>query len=121
MKMILCTFMIILIFFANLSEEKSMNGGKEVKSLSGFGAIIQTENSKAQSRHNREFLSSIFNTDFQFCVIWAAQGSLGRVNSSGFLLRYVFYVFMGTFLHCRVCTKTLINIKVKKNDYLFFF
>ena len=36
--------MIILIFFANLSEERPINGGKEVKP-SGFGAIIQTEQS----------------------------------------------------------------------------
>ena len=82
MKMIksqfLCTFMITLIFFANLSEESPMNGGREVKSLSGFGAIIQTEKSKAQSRYNREFLSPIFNTDFQFCAIWAAQGRKGK-------------------------------------------
>ena len=79
MKMIksqfLCTSMIVLIFFANLSEEGAINVGKEIKSLSGFGAIIQTENSKAQSRYNREFLSPIFNTDFQFCAIWAGQGS----------------------------------------------
>ena len=74
----LCTFMIILIFFANLSEERPMNGGREVKSLSGFGAIIQTKKSKAQSRYNREFLSPIFNTDFQFCAIWTAQGSKGK-------------------------------------------
>ena len=44
---ILCTFVIILIFFTNLSEERPMNRGREVKSLSGFGAIIQTEQSKA--------------------------------------------------------------------------
>ena len=56
-----------------------MNGGREVKSLSGFGAIIQTEQSKAQSRYKREFLSPIFNTDLQFCTIW--------VNSS-ILLEY---------------------------------
>ena len=74
----LCTFTIILIFFADLSEEKPMNGGREVKSLSGFGAIIQTEQSKAQSRYNREFLSPIFNTDFQFCAIWPAQGNKGK-------------------------------------------
>ena len=37
--------MIILIFFANLSEERPINGGKEVEPLSGFGAIIQTEQS----------------------------------------------------------------------------
>ena len=55
----LCTFMIILIFFANLSEERPINGGKEVKPSSGFGAIIQTEQSKAQSRYNREFFSPI--------------------------------------------------------------
>ena len=66
MKMIksqvLCTFMIILIFFANLSEERPMNGGRELKSFSGFGAIIQTEQSKAQSRYNRvQFLLQIFN------------------------------------------------------------
>ena len=75
---ILCTFVIILIFFANLSEERPMNGGRKVKSFSGFGAIIQTEQSKAQSRYNRDFLSPIFNTDFQFCAIWAAQGSKGK-------------------------------------------
>ena len=82
MKMVksqfLCTFMINLIFFANLSEERPMNGGREVKSLSGFGAIIQTEQSKAQSRYNRAFLSPIFNTYFQFCAKWAAQGSKGK-------------------------------------------
>ena len=56
--------MIILIFFANLSEERPINGGKEVKP-SGFGAIIQTEQSKStttttsKSRYNREFLSQI--------------------------------------------------------------
>ena len=71
--------MIILIFFANLSEERPINGGKEVEPLSGFGAIIQTEQSNAQSRYNREFLISIFNTDFQFCTKW--------VNSS-ILLEY---------------------------------
>ena len=73
MKMIkpqvLGTFMIILIFFANLSEERPINGGREVKSFSGFGAIIQTEQSKAQSRYNRVPQSN-FNTDFQFCTIW---------------------------------------------------
>ena len=58
----LCTFTIVLIFFADFSEEKPMNGGREVKSLSGFGAIIQTEQSKAQSRYNRvQFLLQIFN------------------------------------------------------------
>ena len=72
----LCTFMIILIFFANLSEERPINGGKEVKP-SGFGAIIQTEQSKAQSRYNSEFLIPICNTDFQFCAIWATQESKG--------------------------------------------
>ena len=55
-----------------------MNGGRELKSFSGFGAIIQTEQSKAQSRYNREFLSPIFNTDFQFSAIWAAQCSKGK-------------------------------------------
>ena len=58
----LCTLTIVLIFFADLFEEKPMNGGKEVKSLSGFGLIIQTEESKAQSRYNRvQFLLQIFN------------------------------------------------------------
>ena len=74
----LCTFTIVLIFFADFSEEKPMNGGREVKSLSGFGLIIQTEESKAQSRYNREFLIPISNTDFQFCAIWATQGSKGK-------------------------------------------
>ena len=73
----LCTFTIVLIFFADFSEEKPMNGGREVKSLSGFGLIIQTEESKAQSRYNREFLIPISNKDFQFCAIWATQGSKG--------------------------------------------
>ena len=67
----LCTFTIVLTFFAHLIEEKPMNGGREVKFLSGFGAIIQTEQSKAQSRYNREFLSPISNIDFQFLAIWA--------------------------------------------------
>ena len=74
----LCTFTIILISFADLSEEKPMNGGREVKSLSGFGSIIQTEESTEQSRYNREFLIPISSTDFQFCAIWAAQGSKGE-------------------------------------------
>ena len=68
----LCTFTIVLIFFADFSEEKPMNGGREVKSLSGFGLIIQTEESKAQSRYNREFLIPMSN------IIWAAQGSKGK-------------------------------------------
>jgi hypothetical protein len=75
---VLSTFMIILIFFANLSEGRPMNMGRKVKSLYGFGAIIQTEQSKAQSRYNRAFLSPIFNTYFQFCAKWAAQGSKGK-------------------------------------------
>ena len=74
MSQFLCTFTIILIFFADLSEEKPMNG---VKSLSSFGLIIQTEQSKAQSRYNSEFLIPICNTDFQFCAIWATQESKG--------------------------------------------
>ena len=90
----LCTFMIILIFFANLSEERPINGGEEVKSFAGFGSIIQTEQSKAQSRYNREFLSPIFKTDFQFCTKWVNSSILLEYDS---FEGYFFNVFMGTF------------------------
>ena len=86
--------MITLIFFANLSEERPINGGREVKSLSVFGAIIQTEQSNAQSRYNREFLSPIFNTDFQFCTKWVNSSILLEYDS---FEGYLFNVFMGTF------------------------
>ena len=99
MKMVksqfLCTFTIILISFADLSEEKPMNGGREVKSLSSFGSIIQTEESTEQRRYNREFLIPISN--------FVLNGLLRAVReNSSILLKYA--TFEGCFLFFHVQT-----------------
>ena len=93
-----------------------------------LGTYRDSRRTGAQSRYNRECLSSISKMDFQFWAIWAAQGNKGKKLSIMNSFEFCFFMFSWAFHFYfdafAVKTKKLHYMKVTLfwlgSIYLFF-
>ena len=96
--------LVVNYYFSQNEEGSNFSKANSLESENAIEIVLTAsppeDRMELQSRYNRECLSPISNMDFQFWVIWVAQGSKEKIFNFELWATFelLFHVFMGEFI-----------------------